>query len=212
MGATPREQFNSLSKRFPNPSNAVAIAALGAIFEFDSSDSGVAAGLRADVARSFLQPLGIIPRMRLLAAGWTKPGDSFRKSTDSQWWRKRYAHRLWEPLGTWVDLLEKANLGQRFEFDEAIAKAEPSALSAEIAGAAVDLQVIQQAHADICAPFIIPGRRGALPEPNVVCLARIEAGDRLVDIQPIIDKLRPSLPWWVWVAGGLIAIKLLDRR
>lgn len=214
VGETPSEQFSSLSKRYPRPSNAQALAVLDAVFEFVDADSGERAGLPTPVARAFLHPLGIIPRMRLLACGWTKPGDKFRKASDRAWWTKRYQHPLWEPLGTWIDSLAHSDVGQRaMVFEEAIANAEPAALSRELATAVEDLRIIRAANADICAPFLIPRRRGVMPEANIVCITRIEAGDKLEKHkEPIEAIFRPALPWWVVVGLVFVASKVIDRR
>lgn len=184
------------------------------MFEFVDAEAGEQAGLPTSTARAFLHPLGIIPRMRLLACGWTKPGDKFRKADDKAWWTKRYQHPLWEPLGTWIDSLAHSDVGQReMIFEEAIANADPAAISRELPTAVEDLAIIKRANADICAPFLIPRRRGVTPEANIVCITRIEAGDQLERNRDKIETIfRPALPWWVVVGLVFVASKVIDRR
>jgi hypothetical protein len=218
---TTSQAISSLSKRFPKPTNSVALAAIGAVWEATSADAAKKEGLREDIADAFLLPLGVLPRMRLLAVGWTKPGDSFKSAQDAGWWKRPW-HKggdyLWNPLATWAAAIQKAGLGGNFGFDEEIAKGYPEAISDAIAGVRVDLKLIQDARADICAPYLIPRVKGVIPDPQVVCLARVAAEQNRERIEeevrksPIANPPTVAIPWWAWVAVGWIAITVTSRR
>lgn len=214
----PRQAISSLSRKFPKPSNALAIAVLAGVWEGTNATVGVQAGLPQDVANRFLHPLGIIPRLRLVACGWKNPGDKFKLATDTLYWKRPYDLPLsfWPSVQTWVDLLAKANVGGNFVFEQAVADADPAALSRAIVRAEEDLRELQTSKTDVCLPFIPSTKTGVLPSANNACLVRLGVGKAIEPVKPVLDEVISifgvSLPWWVWVALGYVAIKQLDRR
>ena len=206
--------INSLSKRFPKPSNAVACAALDAVFQVTDFEAGVRAGMPDIVARSFALPWGILPRMELLACGWVKPGDEFKRATDRTWWSKTYAHPLWEPLKTYAQILDEVAIGIPRAFDEEMARGEPSAISRALISAGENLDAIRKDGSDICAPFFIPARVGVMPVRNDACQARLnlkKAPDLTKPIRDVVSSKPFSLgPWGL--LGLFVLFSLVKRR
>lgn len=157
-------------------------------------------------------PFGILPRMGLLASGWVKPGDEFKRADDKVWWSKRYAHPLWEPLETYATALDAANAGSSLSFDQALARGDIPAISERIAMVSDDLQVIRASGSDVCAPYFIPARVGVLPVDNLACQTRL-------NIKPIVDEtdrrarevFGAPIPWWVWVGLAFVLTKKARR-
>jgi hypothetical protein len=164
------------------------------------------------MARRFLLPFGVLGRMGLLASGWVKPGDEFRKATDRAWWSKRYAHHLFPALETYAVSLDRNNLGNGVAFDESLAQGDIASISDKLAMVADDLAVIRASGADVCAPYFIPGRVGVLPPDNLACQTRL-------NLKPIVDEtdrrarevFGQPIPWWIWVGLGILATKKLSR-
>lgn len=195
MATTAQQLLQELSTRYPRPTNAQALAALRAFGHATSSaEAAERAGFPSSTARSFCLPLGILPRMRLRAAGWRKPGDAIRVSTSDEW-TAPYDGALWEPLGTFVDQAAKTSIEQGAHLDEDLARADSPALAQAADDLAAELAIIREALADRCEPFFVPRRRGAMPVPNTVCMASIEARRRGKDI-PV--PRRAAVPWWAW--------------
>lgn len=167
------------------------------------------------VARSFALPWGILPRMELLAAGWVKPGDEFKRAEDRAWWTKRYAHPLWEPLRTYAKILDDNSIGVPRAFDEEIAAGKPSAISRALTSAGENLDAIRKDGSDVCAPFLIPARNGVMPVRNDVCQAALngrKATKGITDgIVDTIQKTRAQIQFWV-VAAVVVVIVTRNRR
>ena len=151
--------------------------------------------------------------MRLLAVGWTKPGDKFKAPDDKAWWGKRYAHPLWPGLKTWVAVIDNSRLGGNVAWSEEIANGNTSAISRELGQIADELRTIETEKCDHCAPYIIPKRENTWPLPNVVCLTSITVRKGMGKI-PLRDPLglKIDIPFWAWVLIGIAASKLLSRR
>lgn len=145
------------------------------------------AGLSSITAVSFLWPNGILPRMRMLAAGFTKDGDKIKAATDSAWWGKPYAYPMWNPVGTYLDKCHAADLDGPFVWDEGVANAEPGALSQAIISIADEIDGLRKGKALGCAPFFIPARRGVMPTPNPACAAK-DVARKIAE--PIIEPIR----------------------
>lgn len=208
-----RDGIKSLSKRFKSPSNAVALAAVNALFQPNDAATGMASGLSSTVATRFLLPHGILPRMGLLACGWIKPGDEFKRATDRSWFAKKYAHPLWEPLETYAAFLDAAALGPgSVAFDDRLAAGDSGLISNRIASSEDDLTAIRANGSDVCAPYFIPARVGVLPVSNLACQTRL-------NIKPITDDtdrrareiFGAPIPWWVWVSLAFVASKYVSR-
>jgi hypothetical protein len=161
----------------------------------------IAHGMREDFARSFLPPDGILPRMRLLAWGWTKQGDRFKSPSDAAWWKSTYQYPLWNPLETYVDQLERAGASPIVHWDDDLAAGNATLLSYSLPAVVQDdLPPVNEAP---CPKWLIPPGKGMLPIPNPACLAK--------PVRDIVDKLRPqksSFPWWIL---GLFVV-LSERR
>jgi len=150
--------------------------------------------------------------MGLLASGWIKPGDEFKRPTDRAWWSKKYAHPLWAPLETYATFLDRADLGTGVNFDERVSQGDVSAISDKVSMVSDDLAVIRASGSDVCAPYFIPARVGVLPVDNLSCQTRL-------NLKPIVDEtdrrardvFGQPIPWWVWVLLGIAATKKLSR-
>lgn len=159
--------ISKLASRFPNPTNAVALAALEGVQQWTNADAAKKIGVDALTADSFLEPDGILTRMRALACGWTKPGDKMRLPTDTAWWNKAYAFPLWNPLTTYVTNISKVpSVGTDVFFDEDIARADSAALSTALGGMNAEITELLEAP---CPRWIIPPGRGQMPIANPEC-------------------------------------------
>ena len=163
-------------------------------------------GPRTDgVTERYVAPYGILPRMRLLAWGWTKPGDRFKSPSDSSWWRTTYQYPLWNPLETLVDQLQRASEEITVWWDEDLASGDEGELSRSFASVLQnDLPPVQEAP---CPRWIIPPGRGQLPIANPSCLE-----------QPTKDIIAPLLPkpesssWWLWLLAAALLFDDDERR
>lgn len=198
--------ISSLSSRYPKPTNAVALAATTAIWQPVDRDAGKALGLSEYVADAFAMPRGVLPRMRLLAGGWVRPGDKF-KETDAAWWGQPYAYALWNPLATWAAFVEKAGIGAGWSWDDELAAGNASAVSRALALANDDLTTIKRLGYDKCAPWIIPTAKGAMPLPNPICPP--PETDKFADPIKEARKATPDFPWWL---VALIAVVVVGKR
>lgn len=176
-GTSPADLLASLSSRYPNPTNAVALAALDMFIDTDiaaverqAESSGVSP---PDELRRFLLPDGVFPRMRLLAWGWEKPGDRFRSPTDGAWWKARYQYPLWSVLDTYLLfappwLLSPENAGGELAWDAELAAGDAGELSRNLAAVVErDLPPVTEAP---CPRYLIPPGRRQLPIPNPACV------------------------------------------
>lgn len=195
---TPLEAVRRLSSSYPIPTNAQAAAALDSFTQWVSADAAIAAGY-PESARAFLAPYGVFPRMRLLAWGWTKPGDKFRQADDAAWWRRRYAHKLWPAIETYVAIAEQAGIGPPgVLWDKEMASGDPAELSRSLATVVeLDLPPVNEAP---CPRYLIPPTRGMLPIPNPSC---IPMPDRPA-AQPVV---RSNAALWL-----LLAALVLKKR
>lgn len=162
-------------------------------------------GLREDVARSFLLPDGVLPRMRLLAWGWTKPGDRFRSPSDASWWKARYQYPLWAPLETYLDQATRSgNEPPAVVWDDDLAAGDQAELSRSLPQVVgQDLPPVNEAP---CPKWLVPPGRGMLPVANPACLP----GDKIRDeIDKVHGRGGTDYSWLLWV---VIGIMLLDER
>lgn len=144
--------------------------------QWDTADHAIEAGVDETTARSFLQPDGILTRMRALACGWTKPGDKLRDPSDRAWWSRTYAFPLWNPLATYVDRISNVTPDAvRGTFDEALAAGDSTALSQFLADH-MQAEITDLLEAP-CPQWIIPPGKGQMPVPNPDCAAK--ENDRL---------------------------------
>lgn len=212
IGADPpsaAEALRSVASRFPNPTNAQAVAAIEAVSPQPvDADDAIAAGWREDIARAFLPPDGIFPRMRLLAWGWKKKGDVFKAPGNEQWWRSRYQYPLWNPLETYLTQADSGGHGALFSWDDQLASGAPALLSyAYPSVVRDDLPPVNEAP---CPKWLIPPGRFQMPVPNPECWVRELPKGPAKDI---IDRLRPPKKEpanYLWLI--LILIAAADRR
>lgn len=199
---TPLEMVRSLRLRFPNPTNAQAVAALDSFVHFDARTL-MNNGARRDVAESFGPPDGVFPRMRLLAWGWQKPGDRFKSPADSSWWKKRYQYPLWNPIETYLDQLQRGEIDAGgVMWDDDIANGDPAALSMSLPLVVQeDLPPVNEAP---CPKWLIPPSRGMLPIPNPACLKK--------PLEDVVDRLRPKEGTNLWPWLLLLGVYVLGRR
>lgn len=201
----------SLASRYPTPTNAVAVAALDS-FVMTTAEREVADGVPAAVAIAFAAPDGILPRMRMLAWGWTKPGDKFRSPQDAAWWRSAYRYPLWAPLETLMDQLTRAGVApDGLVWDDDLARGSAAELSRSLPS------VIQEDAPPVfeapCPKYIIPPSRGMMPILNPDCIQKgIDKGPLRDDIDKIIRRppLEHDYGWLPWIALGLVIV--LSRR
>ena len=202
---TPLEMVRNLRSRFPNPTNAQAAAALDSFSQYTAAQL-IGQGVRSDVAESFAPPDGVLPRMRLLAWGWQKPGDKFKSPQDGSWWAKRYQFPLWAPLETYMDMLQRAGTSPpAFLWNDDMARGDPAELSMMMPSLVQDdLPPVNEAP---CPKWLIPPTRGMLPIPNPACLKK--------PIKDVVERLRPkeSTNLWPWLLLlGLIVLARKDRQ
>ena len=100
--------------------------------------------------------------MRLLAAGWVKPGDTFAKA-DAPWWSQRYGYPLASVLKN-MPAAARSSL-QPHEVDEALARGDADAIAHELQAVEAELMTLQAAGLDQHPPFLIPAGAG-LPPAN----------------------------------------------
>jgi hypothetical protein len=205
------EQLSSYSKRYPSPTRAVALAALESLWQSADAASAIAVGLPENVARPWLPPLGVLPRMRFKACGWFKRGDSFVPPDSADWYGGKYTHPLWEPLHTWASVLMKHDQGGTFNWDQELADGKPKAIAGAMERAASELADMRKVNADLCDAYLTPIRRDITPPANTICLANIELANHAErNVRKVMPR-QPSLasvPWWVWIGGAY----LLTRR
>lgn len=198
-----------MASRYPNPTNAIAVAALDAFSQPDA-ESLISSGVPETVARAFLLPDGVFPRMRLLAWGWTKQGDRFKSPSDAAWWKRRYQYPLWAPIETYVDQVTRAgNEPPAVAWDDDLARGDPVELSRSLpAVVQQDLPPVNQAP---CPKWIIPPGRGMLPIANPECLKKDL--DKLKEQIPKIPGFRPARDWtWLlWLAIGYLILESNER-
>jgi hypothetical protein len=141
----------------------------------------------ATIAQSYLMTLGVLPRMRLLACGWTNPGDRFRSPMDAAWWSAPYGRPLWEPLLTYARAADAVTNVGPLQWDATLALGDAGALSHALSRVASELEVIHAAGHDVCAPFLIPTLEGVLPQPGASCLTRL-------GVTPVAKQQTASTP------------------
>jgi hypothetical protein len=173
--------------------------------------AAIDAGWREDMAQGFLPPDGILPRMRLLAWGWTKPGDKFKSPSDRAWWRQRYQYPLWNPLETYVQQLERTGVAplSTFTIDEDLAAGNAALLSYALPAVVQgDLPPVNEAP---CPKWLIPPGRGMMPIANPECaVKKLVDKFKNVPLVPTLPRLTPpSVPWWLIV--GVIAVVVMAK-
>ncbi len=99
--------------------------------------------------------------MRLLACGWTKPGDTFAKP-EAPWWKQTYRYPVWSVLRTWVSKTSPPVA----VVNDKLASGDAGELSQEMLAVAADLAAIRAAGLDESPPYLIPTAPGALPSYN----------------------------------------------
>lgn len=202
--------ISALSKKYPKPTNAVALAATSAVYLPGDWTAGVKAGLGEYAAHSFLMPAGVLARMRLLAGGWTNPGDRFKEEASS-WWGQPYKYALWNPLTTYQSLLDKAGIDAPFAWDDSLAAGNQAAIVNALELAKEDLDNIVRAGRSKCPPYIIPTGVGVMPMPNPVC-----PPDKVEDVAKIpveVIQRASEIPWWFWlVLVAAVAASKKDKR
>lgn len=208
---TALQAIRKLSSSFPNPTNAQAVAALDAFSQVDAA-SAIDGGVPDTIAQSFLRPAGILPRMRLLAWGWTNVGDKFKLPTDAAWWGKSYGYPLWNPLTTYLTEVTKAGFEPPAVFwDSDLARGDVAELSRS-------MQALQQDAGDVfeapCPRWLIGPKPGQLPVLNPECIRRDlekQRGtlEKIVDIilSPFTSKTSDAASLILVIAVGYLLLK-----
>lgn len=199
----------TLSSTYKSPTNAQAIAALDS-FAAVTADQAISDGVPEAVARAFYAPDGILPRMRMLAWGWTKDGDRFKSPSDAAWWKKVYQYPLWAPLETLMDQLQRAGVSPPIVWSAGEAAGDAGELAHSYASLlAEDAPPVFEAP---CPRYLIPPGRGQMPIANPECL-RKPARD-VVDKIPMPGQRPPSdsSAIWLWVLLGLVVWSGTGRR
>jgi hypothetical protein len=130
-----------MASKWPSPTNAQALAALTAFTEPVDVDAAIATGERSDVALAYYTPTGILPRMRLLAAGFVKKGDKYKLPSDETWWKRKYAYPLWPVLRAWLKVARHPS-GGATHLDESLAAGDRASLSQQLVAIDSDLQAL----------------------------------------------------------------------
>jgi len=169
---------------------------------------------------AFQAPYGVLPRFRLIACGWMKPGDRLRDPTDWRWWTQKYA----KPSLMWAALAASARISESYlrEMGDAVpvpiwnaqlASGTPSELAHDVAMTADELAIIERA-GQAARPGFLFGANGipvprwdVLPPELCKRYPRWCKDPRKAPI-PKIPPLLPSVPWWVWAFG----VYLLARK
>lgn len=188
----------SLRGRFPRPTNALALAALEGVPQWQDASLAISGGMDALAASQYMAPDGILPRMRLIACGWLKPGDSFRRPEDGAWWQSPYRYALWPQLATYATLVDRTG-AHSFTWDDQVAAGDSGAISQSLQLTVAELKDVLEAP---CPRWIIPPS-GGLPVANPECARKDK--DKLRDE---IDKVHPAPSssnslWWVLLLVGL---------
>lgn len=163
---TTSQALDNLASAWPTPTNAQALAVLEALPQWASADEAIAAGLPEQTARAYLAPDGVLPRMRLLASSWEKPGGKYA-AAGLPWWGQAYKYPLWAGVSRYaadVDALGDHHM----VLDEDVANRDAAAVSHVLA--TVEQVDAPPVFAAPCPKWIIPPTRGALPTPNPDCL------------------------------------------
>lgn len=209
--ATPTEQtamLRSLRSRWPTPTNAQALSILEALHQFDSFDEAVGAGWGTEpLVRAYFNPTGILPRMRLIAAGVANRGDKFKTPGDP-WWSKpyRYAGSIFYNVLLKYATLWDDNAAPGIVVDEELASGDPGSISASLNRVIeVDYPAFRDSPCE--PPYIIPVVPNTFPLANPACATRDTIKKPIDVVVDTRDKLT-AIPWWVWVG----AIYLLTRR
>lgn len=205
---SPIDIIASLRSRYPNPTNAQALAALemfgdrtveevrGAL-PGDSLTSAATIEYLDAVGR-FLLPDGVLPRMRLLAWGWTQPGDKFKSPADGGWWKRIYDYPLWNVIDTYI-LYQQGDL----YFDHELAAGDQGELSRSLAAVVqYDLPPVQEAP---CPRYLIPPGKRQLPIPNPAC---VKLPGRIPPTVPT-PPAAAAATGWGWL---LVLLLLLDEE
>lgn len=152
----PQTLLEQMASKWPSPSNAQALAALTAFTEPADNLAAIASGEPESVAMAYYTPTGILPRMRLLAAGFTRKGDKFKSATDRAWWTARYAHPLWPVLRAWLRNARNPSGGPTHLSDD-VANADAGALSQELLAINDELRAIGESGLlGMSPPYLIP--------------------------------------------------------
>lgn len=179
-----------------------------ALWQPADAKTAVGLGVSEMAADAFLMPKGILPRLALLACGYSGRGDKLRTPADRDWWKAPFGRALWEPLATWASIADKAGVGGNWDWEQDTADGISPSLDHAIATVRGDLDGIIAAKWDHCDPYIIPSRAGAMPLPNVTCVPRA-ATDPIKDV---VVRASPQLPWWAWLGIAYVVSKELQRR
>jgi hypothetical protein len=155
-----------LRKRWPKPTNAQALAILAATGEPATVELAIAHGTPERVAIRYYNPTGILPRLRLLAAGWGGPDASTFKQPTASWWGQPFAYALYDMLDTWF-ANEPNSASLAFgDVDALMAGGNAAAIAHELQGIAAELALIEGAGMDEHPPFLVPKKPGELPIAN----------------------------------------------
>jgi hypothetical protein len=202
---TAQGAISKLASLSPMPTNAIALAILDALPQHPTSTEATAAGVPQQLAEAFLPPRGIFPWMRLIAHGYND--GQMRDPSDSEWYLSPYPLNLYEPAGTWADIMAGSN-ATGFSWDEQLAEGNSAAVAQSLVASASELQDIVEKEA--CPKFIVPRVRGMPPTPNPQCWGPdIDRAKR--SLRDYVDKLHggssSGTSFLFWIAVGYLVIR-----
>lgn len=220
VGAT---SIEDALRNWTSPTNAQALAILSATGEPSGLDEATARGVDENVSVRYFGPTGILTRMRLLAAGWVKPGDVFAK-VDAPWWQQKYSYPLASVLKNMPAAAHAAL--HPTELDEALARGDADALGHELQSVDAELTTMKAAGLDQHPPFLIPAGAGLPPVNAKADLAPFlckdkatgkyrlrRPGESYENCEPttVQDPISKGLGW-VWILGFLFLAFRKERR
>jgi hypothetical protein len=175
-------------------------------------------------AEPWMLPFGVLPRMRLAACGWTKPGDAFKAFDDAAWWSAPFEMRapfslpavsVWTALATYAATVEVNAKDVTWILTQALFDGDSSSISTELANIADDLSAISvkqkgaAASPAECAPYVAIARAGAQPIINPACITKVN--DRAGPLRPVVDFNDQLKGIALFILVGYILSKLPDR-
>jgi hypothetical protein len=192
-GMTVTQALAKLRGAFPRATNALALAALEGVPQWSTAAAGVAAGLTTNVAESYLAPDGVLPRMRLIACGWLKAGDSFRHPEDAAWWKQSYRYDLWPQLESYAAAVDNT-ASHEMTWDADVAAGDVGAISQAMSLTVEELKDVFEAP---CPKWLVPPGRG-MPTPNPECIRReAEKNKDKIPLPPVPQRGSSSGSGWL---------------
>ncbi len=228
QGQSAADAIAELAKAFPKPTNAQALAVLVAGFEIPEIDPDKPG--KDAWAVPWSAPFGVLPRMRLLACGWTKRGDTLKSADDAAWWSSEFLldkpvslprvkgfvqPSVWTALATYAAWVETNVKDVSWTLTPDLFSGDSNALSTELVNVAEDLARLSAPlkgtsnRADGCTPYIVAIKPGQQPIPNSPCIASLS--DKAGPLRPVVDVNDSAKRFGLFVLVMYVLSKLPDR-